>query len=450
MPPFGLLRQVRPGTKVLFANVPADGHFNPLTPLAKHLKDIGCDVRWYTSKVYAQKVNRMGIQLYPLVKALDVHDGITDDLFPDRVNHRRQVSKLIFDMIQVFIYRAPEYFEDVKDIYQEFPFELMIADMTFGAIPMVREKLRIPVIGIGIMPLSGTSKDLPPSGLGLTPSKSLLGRPKQAMLRFAANKLVFNKPNQVLRKVMAENGIDTLGANVFDYFTNAPTLLLQSGTPSFEYHRTDLGKNIRFVGPLLPDIKRKEVKGWYDQKVKQYKNVLLVTQGTIEKNYSKLIVPTLEAFKNTDTLVIATTGGNGTEALKENYPEDNIIIEDFIPFNEVMPYAHAFITNGGYGGVLAAIQHKLPMVVAGVHECKLEINARIGFFQLGLNLKTEKPSSSKIRKGVEKVLTEDSFKRNVHRLAREFSQYDPGRLCAHYAAEVLNQQKTQYRLAAAI
>jgi len=30
----------------LFANVPADGHFNPLTGLAKFLQKQGHDVRW--------------------------------------------------------------------------------------------------------------------------------------------------------------------------------------------------------------------------------------------------------------------------------------------------------------------------------------------------------------------------------------------------------------------
>ena len=50
---------IRRGTKILFANVPADGHFNPLTGLAVHLKNLGCDVRWYTSNSYAEKIGRM-------------------------------------------------------------------------------------------------------------------------------------------------------------------------------------------------------------------------------------------------------------------------------------------------------------------------------------------------------------------------------------------------------
>jgi len=83
------------------------------------------------------------------------------------------------------------------------------------------------------------------------------------------------------------------------------------------------------------------------------------TQGTVEKDTSKLLVPTLEVFKNSDYLVVATTGGSGTKELQKKYASDNIIVEDFIPFSEVMPNADVYITNGGYGGVMLSIENKL-------------------------------------------------------------------------------------------
>ncbi len=60
-----------------------------------------------------------------------------------------------------------------------------------------------------------------------------------------------------------------------------------------------------------------------------------------------------------------------------------------------MPYPDVYITNEGYGGVMLAIENKLPMVLAGVHEGKNEINARIGYFKLGINLRTETPTPEK-------------------------------------------------------
>src|SRR4051794_15597785 len=106
-------KNLLPGTKILFANFPADGHFNPLTGLAVHLKNLGCEVRWYTAASYAEKVNKLGIRLYPITKAIDVSaDNDIEEVFPERKKHKSQISKLKFDMINVFILRSPEYYAD--------------------------------------------------------------------------------------------------------------------------------------------------------------------------------------------------------------------------------------------------------------------------------------------------------------------------------------------------
>jgi UDP:flavonoid glycosyltransferase YjiC (YdhE family) len=164
--------------------------------------------------------------------------------------------------------------------------------------------------------------------------------------------------------------------------------------------------------------------------------VVLVTQGTVEKDVNKIIVPTLEAFKNTNTLVIATTGGSGTAELRKRYPQHNFIIEDFIPFGDILPICDVYITNGGYGGVMLGIQNKVPMVVAGVHEGKNEICARVGYFKLGVNLKTEKPTADQIRNAVNEVARTSEYKKNVARLANEFQQYEPAALVEKYINEL--------------
>jgi MGT family glycosyltransferase len=438
------INSIQPGTKILFANFPADGHVNPMTGLAVYLKNIGCDVRWYTAKKYEEKIQRLGIPFYGLNKALDFSaNPEIEKIFPERKKYKSQVAKLKFDMINVFILRSTEYYEDIKEIYKEFEFEVMIADITFGAIPFVKEKMNIPVIAIGVVPLPETSKDLPPSGLGLTPSYSLFGKIKQSLLRRISDVLLFAKPTKVMRKMLADHGIDAGNANIFDILIQKSTIVLQSGTPGFEYQRSDISNHIYFAGPLLPYSKKKEGKPWYNEKLKHYDKVILVTQGTVEKDIDKLLIPTLEAFKNSDCLVIVTTGGSQTEELRKEYAYPNVVIEDFIPFDDVMPYADVYVTNGGYGGVLLSIQNQLPLVVAGVHEGKNEINARVGYFKLGINLKTEKPSVLQLRKSIEEILENEIYSKNVKRLSEEFREYSPNEICALQIAHILQTSPRQ-------
>jgi MGT family glycosyltransferase len=434
------LHTLTPGTKVLFATVPADGHVAPLTGLAVYLQSIGCDVRWYTSTHYQQKIEKLGIPFYPLVKALDLAGPNMTELFADREKHKGMVAKLNYDIIHAFVKRGPEYFEDIKAIYMDFPFEVMVADVANTAIPLVKEVMNVPVIAAGIVPLAETSVDLPPVGLGMTPATSAVGKLKQKALRFMADRFLFARSTKALKEMLAGYGIDCPDTNLFDVLTRKSSVVLQSGTPGFEYKRSDIGHNIHFVGPLLPYTVSHSPE-WYSDKLARYDKVILVTQGTVEKDVEKLIVPTLEAFKETNCLVIVTTGGANTEELRGRYPYHNIIIEDYIPFDSIMPYVDVYVTNGGYGGVLLGIQNGLPMVVAGVHEGKSEICARVGYFKLGINLRTEKPSAKQIRRSVEEVLSNDDYRHHTRRLAREFATYQPGPLSAHYIAGALNRKK---------
>lgn len=420
------------GKRILFANFPADGHFNPLTSLAVHLLELGYDVRWYTSKTYAKKLSKLNIHHYSFKRAVDVSDNNFDAAFPERKKKKSQVAKLKFDIIHAFIKRAPEYYEDIQEIYESFPFDLMVADNAFTGIPFVKDLMNIPVIAIGVLPLSENSKDLPPAGLGMEPSYTFIGKLKQNILRALTSKFIFSGPNKVMHQLLNEYNIRHNYESIFDL--KKSDLLLQSGTPGFEYKRSDMSSYVKFIGPLLPYTQSQSTKKWFDAKVNKYKHIVLLTQGTVEKDVTKLIEPALEALKGSDVLIICTTGGSQTQRLKAKYHHDNIIIEDFIPFNDVMPYVDVYITNGGYGGVLLGIQNNLPMIVAGLHEGKNEICARVGYFKLGINLKTERPKPQQLKNAVQQILADSSFKENVEQLNREFNTYHPLELFSAYVA----------------
>jgi UDP:flavonoid glycosyltransferase YjiC (YdhE family) len=430
------------GKKILIASAPADGHFNPLTGIAKHLEGIGYDVRWYASRHYAEKISKLKMIHYPFTIAKDFHASNLDEDFPERVKIKNPIKKINWDIVNFFVARGPEYLEDIKQIRKVFPFDLLICDNGFTGAVFVKDVLKIPVIAASILPLTETSKDLPPYGMGLTPSRTIIGRLKQKFLRWLSSNILFASSTKVMAKVLEAHGIQHNNLSVFDITPKKADLLLQSGTPSFEYYRSDLGENVRFVGPLLPYNEPSNKQSWFDQRLNKYKNIVLVTQGTVEKDVTKLLVPTLEALKeDTDTLIICTTGGSQTKQLKKQYDQFNIIIEDFIPFDDVMPYADVYISNGGYGGVLLGIKHNLPMVVAGVHEGKNEICARVGYFKYGINLKTEKPAPSQIRDAVNEVLTNPDFKANVVRLASEMESYDTYALFEGYVKAILSMQE---------
>jgi MGT family glycosyltransferase len=424
--------------KILFASIPADGHFNPMTGMAMELKEQGHDVRWYASKMFEGKLNKLGITHYRFKKALEANQFNADELFPERKKIKVGVPRLKFDLKHFFIYRAPEYFQDVREIKQNFNFDVFVCDAAFTAGKLVKEKLNVPAVAVGIVPVMSSSKDLPPYGLGLTPGRSISARIKQSVLRFMAKNVLFKESTNEYNKILKQFGLAAERMIVFDIPALRSNVFLQSGTSGFEYERSDLPEKLKFVGPLHAyNDKEKKNHSW-ENKLAEYRTAILITQGTFEADHSKLIIPALEALKDRPYLLMVATGFHHTEELRRKYQKENIVIEDFIDFDSIMPNTDIYITNGGYGGVLLAIEHGLPMIAAGVNEGKNEICARIGFFKLGINLKTEKPSAQKINESVQKILSDPRYKRNVSKLRDEFNRYDTNKLCANYILSASN------------
>ena len=420
--------------KILFASIPADGHFSPMTGMAMELKRQGHDVRWYTSRMFEEKLKKLGILHYPFKKALEVNQFTVNEVFPERKKIKAGVSQLKFDLKHFFIYRSPEYFEDISEINQSFPFDIFVCDAAFTAGKLVKEKLKVPSVAVGIIPVMSTSKDLPPYGLGLTPDHSFAGRIKQKILRFVAKNILFKESSVEYNKILKRYDLPAEEIVIFDIPAQRSDVFLQSGTPGFEYERSDMPEKLKFVGPLhaFKNGTRKEFNYDWKNKLSDYKKTVLITQGTFESDHSKLIIPALEALKNEPYLLVVATGYHNTEALRRKYAQDNIVIEDFFDFDFIMPHTDIYITNGGYGGTLLAIEYGLPMVAAGINEGKNEICARIGYFKLGIDLRTEKPTPEKIKMAVDKILANSDYKRNVEKLRHEFHQYDTNKLSAGY------------------
>lgn len=414
--------------KILFTSVPADGHFLPLTSLAVHLLRQGFDVRWYTTGKYARKLKKLGI---PAFICSDAVNQSADEFVahnPERRSIKTATGKLNFDLEHFFIRRAPAYYNDIREIHRDFPFDLLVADVAFTASVLVKELLGVPVILIGVLPLVESSRDLAPSGLGLEPARTMAGKTFHALLRVLFKKLLLRKPNRLMQRMMDYYGLPHDNLFLFDLPARKADLLLQIGTPSFEYYRSDLSATVAYIGALPPAAESYPKENWFDRRLLEFERVVLVTQGTVEKDVNKLILPTLEAFKDSNTLVVCTTGGVKTRELRTQFPHRNLIIEDFIPFADVMPFADAFVTNGGYGGVMLAIENMLPMVAAGVHEGKNEICARIGYFRYGINLKTETPRPAQIKNAVDRVTANPVYKANVEKLCQELAGYRPNDL----------------------
>ena len=233
--------------------------------------------------------------------------------------------------------------------------------------------------------------------------------------------------------VLAAQGIPLIKGPLLDVPYRSSDMVFQSGVPGFAYPRREPNPKVKFVGALLPYKSTINRAFSQPEKLDQYKTVILISQGTVDnKEPGKLIVPALDALKETDALLIVATGYSKTEELRKAYPQDNIIVEDFIDFDFILDHVDVFICNGGYGSVLLSLSKGVPLVTAGVREGKNDVNAHVDYFGVGIDLRTESPKPNDIRRAAERILSEPRWKQNAARLRDEFSNYRPNELIDVY------------------
>jgi UDP:flavonoid glycosyltransferase YjiC (YdhE family) len=411
--------------RILFASMPADGHFNPLTGIAGHLAHRGHDVRWYAGPMYGAKLDRLGMRWFPYQRATEVMASNLNDLFPERATLKGP-KRISFELDTFFVSQVDNHFQDMARIRQEWPFEALVCDGALYAEQLVAESLHIPVFAVGLSMVMPDAQG-PPPFFGLRPARTPVGRLHHALVRkMLANSMKAGTTHY--NQILARYGIAPIRP---DGFPHEPMLrtrrVFLNGSPGLEFPGYQPLANAEYVGPLTPARQALSYSvPLPDIVVDASRKVVAVSQGTVDNtDPGKLIVPTIEALKDSPYVVVATTAGAQTEALRERFPLPNVIIEDFINYDDLFSHVDVFVTSGGFGSNLAAFLHGVPVVGAGKREGKNDINARVGYNKLGIDLRSEHPKPTAIRKAVQTVLEDPTYTRNVAHLRAELQTHDP-------------------------
>jgi UDP:flavonoid glycosyltransferase YjiC (YdhE family) len=202
-----------------------------------------------------------------------------------------------------------------------------------------------------------------------------------------------------------------------------PDVFLQFGAESFEYPMANRLGNLHFVGPILPRRDHSAVPS--DGRLfmaDDGKPVVFVTQGTLANyDFGQLINPAIRGLAEEDVHVVVSAGGN-REGQAISSP--NAAIHPYIAYEDILPRAQVFVTNGGYNGVQQALSFGVPIVAAGVSEDKPLVNQRVAWTGTGIDLKTGSPSPEQIRSAVREILSKPTYSERARSLGTEIAKTD--------------------------
>jgi UDP:flavonoid glycosyltransferase YjiC (YdhE family) len=99
-------------------------------------------------------------------------------------------------------------------------------------------------------------------------------------------------------------------------------------------------------------------------------------------------------------------------------------LASYLPFEWMLPKVDVFVTNGGYGSVNQAMSFGIPLVTAGLTEDKADVNARVAWSGVGIDLATNEPTPQALHDAIRTILDKPNYRSRASLMADEFAQID--------------------------
>lgn len=181
-----------------------------------------------------------------------------------------------------------------------------------------------------------------------------------------------------------------------------------------------LPEKVKLVGPIFWDGCGK-IPSW-SKKIEKKENVIYVSaSGTGDKI---LFLKILKFLKGTEYTVVATTGNtlNPNEVRVHN---NNIFVTDFLPGRYIMEKAKLIIFPGGNATCYQALTYGVPQITTPFHIDQEDNANQLGRLGTGIIVNPFKDfNRTTLIKGIEKILTDNSFRRNALKYKIILSKYN--------------------------
>ncbi|MBO0980928.1 glycosyltransferase [Microbacterium sp. SD291] len=426
--------------RILVSAMPFTGHVTPMRAVAHALVSRGHHVRFYTGSAFRDGVEASGASLVPWRRAPDFDETDLPAAFP-RLVGKKGLQQLLINVQDVFIETAPAQVADLREEFDREPWDAIVGDeLSLGAV-LFDELEHTHLATVAVLPLHLAGSQGPPSGLGLQPGRNPVTRARDALLR-AVVPLISRPILGPLSRARAAVDLPASGLGL-DRMLFSRELIIASGSPMLDFRRTDRPDELSFVGRLATPASpaptpAADLPPWWGDL--EGRRVVHVTQGTLNTDPDDLIRPALEALADLDALVVVATGALGRSELPFAVPP-NARVAGFLPYAQLLPRVDTMITNGGWGGTLAALEHGIPLVIAGGELDKPEIAARVAWTGAGVNLRTGTPNARQVEAGYRRIVTDPSVRQAAAGVAAELRSFGG----AIRAAELIEELTAERR-----
>lgn len=306
--------------RVLFSSVPAPSHIGPMLPLARAL-NVDHEVLFATGKPLVGMVERAGLRGLPA--GPEWSEPEAEKTFPELVDVPLE-DKAAWWYEELFLGRAGRPMaRDLTAWLQVEPADVVVrSQLEFGGWAAAR------------------AHGLPQLVVGLGGTHHVENLPDMEE-RLAGLLAAADAPKEV-------DGLSTFG----DHFVLLHPECYDEWVPPVPW--------TRLRPPVgIPDSDRPALPAVLDGA--RGRPVVLVTFGTVFNRTPGIFEAVLDALATLDVFGVVTVGNTG-DPCQFDVP-DNVVVRQFLPYDALLPHCDAVVCHGGFGTVMAALVHGLPMVI---------------------------------------------------------------------------------------
>ena len=186
-----------------------------------------------------------------------------------------------------------------------------------------------------------------------------------------------------------------------------------------EFPRENLPQYFHFTGPYHSPTGREISDFPYEKLTGQ--PLIYASMGSVLGSKQEIFKSISEACNDLDAQLVISLGGSATPESLGSLPGNPLVV-GYAPQLELLKKATLTITHAGMNTTLESLNNGVPMVAIPIANDQPGVAARLAWAGAGEVVPLARLTVPKLRNAVQKVLTQDSYKKNALRLQKEIQQ----------------------------
>lgn len=395
----------------------ATGHLNPMTALARALLRRGHRVTFFQVPDAEAAVRKAGLDCAVIGEKLFPPGSIPKTYA--ELGKLGGLAGLRFTIDWLLLRAAEVVFNEGPSAIRSAGVDALLIDQTSLAGSTVAEHLGLPFVSAACALMVNEEVGVPPFS---TPWAYRTAWPFR--LR---NRLFYALIRRLIRKVRDRQAAQREQWNLppFRHFNDTFSKVAQVAQQpaEFEFPRRELPPTFHFTGPFVDPAARPAVPFPYEKL--DGRPLVYASLGTLQNRSFPIFRAIAAACADLPVQLVLALGGGSDPAELGPLPGSPVVVE-YAPQLDLIRKAELVVTHAGLNTALESLAEGVPMVAIPITNDQPGVAARLVWTGCGLMVTPKRLTVPRLRRAVERVLREGSFRENAQRLQAGIARVGSG------------------------